>query len=115
VPALLSDRGLGVIVQPNARRCLVLCVRSARSDPDWVLTQVQGILELTAPVGDVRYRMNAALDEALFIGDHVSRHRVVAGRALPTLHVAGSWTRNRYPVDSGESAVLSAYAAVRAA
>jgi len=114
IPALYSHAGIGLVVQPEARRCTVLCVRSARSDLEWVQAQAREILGLSHPVAAVRSRRNSAAEEALFIGDHVRPERALTGTASPRLQIAGSWTRSGYPVDSGESAVLSAYAAVRA-
>lgn len=114
IPALYSHQGIGLVVQPEARRCLVLCIRSPRSDRNWVLSEVAEILELSRPVASVGMRPNEAADEALFIGDHIRRDRVLASPPSPRFQVAGSWTRNGYPVDSGESAVRSALSSVRA-
>jgi NAD(P)-binding Rossmann-like domain len=113
LPALYSYGGIGVVVQPDTQRCTVLCIRSARTDEAWVLAQVKEILDLSHPIAAVRARRNSAPDEALFIGDHLRRDRVLRERSAARLHVAGSWTRAGYPVDSGESAVLSAYGSVR--
>jgi hypothetical protein len=114
VAALFSHEGLGLVVQPEVRRCTVLCVRSIHSDADWVLSRIREILGLSHPVAAVRFRPNSAAEEALFIGDHVRRDRILTGTGWPRFQVAGSWTRNAYPVDSGESAVLSAFESVRA-
>jgi NAD(P)-binding Rossmann-like domain/Flavin containing amine oxidoreductase len=113
ISALYSHEGIGVVVQPDAHRCTVLCIRSVRTDEEWVLSQITEILDLSHPIAAVRFRRNSAPDEALFIGDHVRRDRVLTERGSPRLHVAGSWTRDGYPVDSGESAILSAYGSVR--
>lgn len=113
ISALYSHKGIGVVVQPDARRCTVLCIRSVRTDEEWVLAQVEEILDLSHPIAAVLSRRNSAPDEALFIGDHLRRDRVLTERGSPRLHIAGSWTRHGYPVDSGESATLSAYGAVR--
>lgn len=112
LPALYSHQGIGVVVQPQTRRCTALCVRTPRSDVEWVLPRIAEILELSHPVASALCRPNTAAEEALFIGDHIRRDRVL-GVELPRLEIAGSWTRNGYPVDSGESAALSAVAAVR--
>jgi glycine/D-amino acid oxidase-like deaminating enzyme len=114
MPALYSHQGIGLVVQPQARRCVLLCVRSARSEREWVLQLVKEVLDLSHPIAEVRIRPNAAPDEALFIGDHIHRDRVLGGAASPRLQIAGSWTHDGYPVDSGESAARSAYAAVSA-
>lgn len=113
VPALYSHQGIGLVVQPEAHRCTVLCVRSVRSDRDWVLARTAEILDLSHPIASVACRPNSAPDEALFIGDHVRHDRVFATAAPPRFQVAGSWTRDGYPVDSGESAARSAYRSVR--
>jgi NAD(P)-binding Rossmann-like domain len=113
ISALYSHKGIGVVVQPDAHRCTVLCIRSVRTDEEWVLSQIAEMLDLSHPIAAVRLRRNSAPDEALFIGNHLRRDRVLTEGGSPRLHVAGSWTRDGYPVDSGESAVLSAYGSVR--
>ena len=114
VPALYTHQGINVMVQPEAHRCTALCIRTPSSEESWVLPRVIDMLDLSHPVAAVRCRDNASADEALFIGDHLRRNRIFTQPVDPRLQVAGSWTRDGYPVDSGESAAISALEAVRA-
>ncbi|HEX4427870.1 MAG TPA: NAD(P)-binding protein [Frankiaceae bacterium] len=111
---LYTHQGINIMVQPKVGRCTALCIRTPRSDEGWVLSRVAEMLELSHSVAAVRHRANTAADEALFIGDHVRRDRVFAGAQPGRFQVAGSWIRDDYPVDSGESATLSAFESVRA-
>lgn len=106
-PALYSFEGIGITVQPAARRCLVLCVRSVRTDQAWVLDRVTEALALSSRPAAVYCRPNQHPSEGLFIGNLTRPSRIVDELTIGNLTFAGSWTSGGYPVDSGENAARS--------
>jgi glycine/D-amino acid oxidase-like deaminating enzyme len=111
-PAVYCRDGLNILVQPAARRCLVLCTNSASTGRDWVVERVRVLLELKHPPGEVKVRDNQALREAVYCADYVKRE-AIAPAAPSAVHFAGSYVDNTYPLDSGEGAARSAWDAVQ--
>lgn len=111
-PALYSRDGITVVVQPAHTRCVALVTRSPSTADQYVQAQVQDFLGLAHDVVDVAVRDNQRPDEALYTADQLDPRRLLA-RPQPNLYFAGSYIGNCYPVDSGEGAARSAFAAVR--
>ena len=112
-PAIYSRAGIAVVVQPQHRRCVVLCLRPISTDEGYVLARAREMLGLEYPLVDVRVRDNQRAAEALFVADQMDPSTVLA-RPLDHVYFAGSCMRNSYPADSGEGAARSAFNAVRA-
>jgi hypothetical protein len=111
--AIYSGDGIAAVVQPDHTRCVVLCLRPARTDDDYVLTRAREMLSLEHELADVRVRDNQRAGEAIFIADYQDPARVLA-QPLAHVYFAGSCMKNSYPVDSGEGAARSAHNAVEA-
>ena len=111
-PRLYSYDGVNVLLQPDASRCLVLCIRSPSTRTDFVVARAREYLELDHEFVDVRVRDNQRQDEAIYIGDYVDPRKLL-GRPFRNLYFAGSYLRNRYAVDSGEGAARTALEVAR--
>lgn len=110
-PAVYCREGLNILVQPLARRCLVLCTNSASTDPAWVEARTREILDLEQPIIELKRRENRRLDEAVYCADYVHRDAIVPG-GIPGVYFAGSYVDNSYPLDSAEGATRTAWDAV---
>jgi glycine/D-amino acid oxidase-like deaminating enzyme len=108
---LYCDDGINILVQPEHRRCVVLCSRRMDTDDAWLTGRVREILALRHPLVGVGVRANQQPNEAVFAADGHPRRKIVKG-GLPHVYFAGSHIRTRYPVDSGEAATCTAYEAV---
>lgn len=111
-PRFYGRDGLNMLVQPEAARAVVLCLRSAGTEPDYVARAVAERLGLTHPVLGVRGTTNHRPGEGLFAGHPVRAERILR-RPVPHLYFAGSFLRSSYPIDAAETAARTAVAAVR--
>ncbi len=110
-PAVYCREGLNILVQPQARRCLVLCTNSASTDQGWVVARTREMLGLEHPIVELKKRDNQRLDEAVYCADYVNRDAIVPA-GLSRVYFAGSYVENSYPLDSAEGAARSAWDAV---
>lgn len=112
-PALYCLRGINILLQPAAARCVVLCTKSAGTDDHYIIDAVRSCLRLEHDIVSYLGRDNSAENESVFAADYVR-----LDRALPRwpLHVyfAGSYLKNPYPLDSAEGATRTAIEACRA-
>lgn len=111
-PVLYGHLGINVLLQPEERRCVVLCTLTPRTDAAHVVPLVREFLGLEYPVVRVLTRPNRRPGEAVYVGDYLRPERILR-RRLPGVFFAGSAIRNSYPIDSAEGAARSALAAVR--
>jgi hypothetical protein len=111
-PMLFCRAGFAILVQPAARRCVVLCTRVASTDDAYVLAVVREFLDLTHDCGPVRVTENQAPSHGVWSATMPTAARVLPD-APPGLHLAGSWLDTGYPYDSTESAVRSAETAAQ--
>jgi hypothetical protein len=111
-PAVYQCQGISVLVQPEAARCVALCIRNKRTDPEYVLHVLRALLPLNFPVQRILTRPNQRPGEAILAGDYTRTDRILR---VPTgrVYFAGSHVRNAYPMDSAEGAARTAAAAVR--
>lgn len=109
-PAMYCRDGINVLLQSSHHRCIVLVTRAASTADDFVLDKVREYLRLQHPFRAVRARDNQLPREAVYAADYL-RPDAVLGRRVPGLYLAGSYLRNSYPVDSGEGAARTAFAA----
>jgi glycine/D-amino acid oxidase-like deaminating enzyme len=112
-PALYHSRGVGLLVQPGANRCVAVSIRGPSNDDDYILDRIRQDLELLFAPVDVRVRSNSAPEEGLYTADYVDPARVLDSD-LPGVYFAGSYVGNSYPVDSAEGACLTALNAIAA-
>lgn len=103
---IYAHEGIGIIVQPAASRCVVLCTLSLGTTDDYVLPRVRASLGLRHRLVDVISRDNVEPREALFHATLVDPAKAV--EHVPGLHLAGSWVHNSYVLDAGEGAVRTA-------
>ncbi|MGI8335203.1 FAD-dependent oxidoreductase [Actinomadura scrupuli] len=111
-PAVYQCQGISVLVQPEAARCVALCIRNKRTDPEYVLDIVRATLPLDFPVQGILSRPNQRPGEAILSGDYTRVDRILRVPAS-RVHFAGSHVSNAYPMDSAEGAARTALAAVR--
>jgi len=98
-------------VQPGASRCVVLCARSCSTETGSVLREVRDMLDLRYDVTDVRVRPNRSPSRPSTAEHLPAGDVVVAGEHV---HLAGSYLRSEYPLDSAEcAAARTAHAAVQ--
>ncbi|MFE5285883.1 FAD-dependent oxidoreductase [Nocardia sp. NPDC056611] len=110
-PAIYSRQGLNILFQPRANRCVVLCLRSRSTSRDFVTARLREYLDLEHDFVEVRERDNQADNEAIFSADFVDQNAILVEPAQH-IYFAGSYTKNSYPVDSGEGAARAAFNAV---
>ncbi len=109
--ALYCHSGFTILVQPGAARCVVLCVRSRSTETGWVVQQVRRMLDLHHAIVDVRVRANHSPAEAVYTAEHLRVDEILAHFG-GHIHLAGSYLRSGYPLDSAECAARTAHAAV---
>jgi hypothetical protein len=112
-PALYHNGGIGLLVQPEAARCIAVCIRGPSNDDEYVLDRVRRDIDLKFPLIDVRVRSNLLPEEGLYTADYVDPSRILCTR-IRGIYFAGSYVKNSYPVDSAEGACLTALNAVAA-
>jgi hypothetical protein len=112
-PTIYCHEGINLVLQPRHHRCVVLCTWSASTDDEFVLAKVREFLDLNYPIVEIRVRDNQAPDEAVYAADYVIPGRILR-QPQPRIHFAGSYVKNSYPMDSGESAARSAFDTVAA-
>jgi len=112
-PALYHSEGVGLLLQPRAARCVAVSIRGPRNDDEYILWRVRRDIGLQFPVVDVAVRPNLLPEEGLYTADYVHPSRILRVKARG-IYFAGSYVKNRYPVDSGEGACLTALNAVAA-
>jgi predicted NAD/FAD-binding protein len=110
--ALYSRAGINVVVQPNHGRCVVLCTRPLSTDVGYVVSRIREFLGLEHEIPVIKVRDNQQPEEAIYAADYLKPDAILRQRA-PHLYFAGSYIKNSYPVDSGEGAARSAFAAVQ--
>jgi glycine/D-amino acid oxidase-like deaminating enzyme len=109
--ALYSRDGINVVLQPDHRRCVVLCIRPFSTDLVYVVSRVREFLGLEHEITGIKARDNQQPREAIYAADYV-RPETILRPSLPHIYFAGSYIKNSYPIDSGESAARSAFNAV---
>jgi len=112
-PALYHSGGIGLLVQPEAARCIAVCIRGPSNDDKYVLDRIRRDIALKFPLADVRVRSNLLPEEGLYTADYVDPSRILCTK-MRGVYFAGSYVKNSYPVDSGEGACLTALNAVAA-
>jgi hypothetical protein len=110
-PAIYSRDGINVLLQPRLRRCVVLCIRSRNTELEYVIRRVREFLALEHEIADVEERENRRPRESVFVAGSLKPKRILE-EPNPSIYIAGSYIKNSYPIDSGEGAVRSAFAAV---
>ncbi|MDX6354694.1 MAG: hypothetical protein QOF98_1597 [Streptomyces sp.] len=111
-PSFYCRDGLNILVQPEHRRCVVLCTRSPSTDAAYVLPKVRAFLGLRYEFTGHRTRPNQRPGEAVLVGDYLRAGRILR-RPTGNVQLAGSYVHNSYPLDSAEGAARSALAAAR--
>lgn len=109
-PALYCHEGINIVLQSSHHRCIILVTRAASTADDFVLGKVRDYLGLRHPFRSVRVRDNQLPREAVYSATYL-RPASVLPRPVPGLYLAGSYLQNSYPVDSGEGAARTAFAA----
>lgn len=112
-PALYHSGGFGLLVQPEAARCVAVCIRGPSNEDAYVLDRVRRDIDLKFPLVGVRVRSNLLPEEGLYTADYVHPSRILCTK-MPGIYFAGSYVKNSYPVDSAEGACLTALNAVAA-
>jgi glycine/D-amino acid oxidase-like deaminating enzyme len=112
-PALYHSGGVGLLVQPEAARCIAVCIRGPSNEDEYILGRIRRDIDLKFPLVDVQVRSNLLAEEGLYTADYVKPSRILRS-GMPRVYFAGSYVRNSYPVDSGEGACLTALNAVTA-
>lgn len=110
--SLYTQDGLIVLVQPKHSRCIVLCTRPPSTRDDYILSRVRDMLGVQYEIVHVGARENQQPDEGLFTADYIRPEALLDSRRSRAFF-AGSYLKNSYPVDSGEGAARSAFAAVQ--
>ena len=111
-PAMFCRDGINIVLHSGHQRCVVLVTRAASTADDFVLGKVREYLGLRHPFRAVGVRDNQLPHEAVYAAGYL-RPETVLTRPVPGLFLAGSYLRNSYPVDSGEGAARTAFAAYR--
>jgi glycine/D-amino acid oxidase-like deaminating enzyme len=109
---LYSREGINVVLQPGHSRCVVLCTRPLSTDVSYVVSRVRHFLSLEYAIPSITVRNNHQPAEAIYAADYI-RPTSILRRNLPRIYFAGSYIKNSYPIDSGESAARSAFNAVQ--
>lgn len=109
--ALYFRHSLAVLIQPTARRCVVMCLRPHSTDTGWVMQRLREMLDLRHDVVGVLRRENHSPAEAVFTAEPLRVADVVAD-GMEHVYLAGSYLKSRYPIDAAECAAQTAFAAV---
>lgn len=107
-PAIYSKDGINILLQPNARRCVVLCIRSQNTEKAYIVHRAREFLGLEYEVASIKEQENGKPRESVFVAGSLKSNRVLYN-VNSTVYVAGSYIKNSYPVDSGEGAARSAF------
>lgn len=110
-PALYHSGGIGLLLQPEAARCVAVCIRGPSNDDEYVLDRVRRDIGLEFPFVDLRVRSNLQPEEGLYTADYVDPSQILRTK-IRGVYFAGSYVKNSYPVDSAEGACLTALNAV---
>jgi hypothetical protein len=110
--ALYSHEGINVVLQPDHHRGVVLCVRPLSTDVGYVVSRVREFLGLEHEIAAIKVRDNKRQDEAIYAANFLKPDSILR-RHIPHVYFAGSYTKNSYPIDSGEGAARSAFGAVQ--
>jgi predicted NAD/FAD-binding protein len=110
-PAIYTSEGINIVIQPLTHRCVVLCIRSRSTSPEFVLRRVRDLLSLEHDIIDVKSRENQLPEEAIYSANYVDPRKILITQRRE-IYFCGSYTKNLYPVDSGEGAARSAKIAV---
>jgi len=111
--ALYRLRGINILLQPAAARCVVLCTRSAGTEDHFIIAAVRECLRLEHDIVSYLGRDNSGENESVFAADYVRLDRALPRRPMH-VYFAGSYLKNSYPLDSAEGATRTAIDACRA-